>query len=133
MNSFGYDHAENDRVTTVLLQDVRDENGCMVASHLWLNRARPFYEVGVVCGDVVKFTGQVARYKKGSTGRTTDFNIRRPSNVRNISDRLECAVQYWMNERFTLLFLNSKIDFLANRLTELKKANYGQKSEQRIL
>jgi hypothetical protein len=84
----------NNFATTVLLHDVKDESGKTVASHIWLNKAKPFYGAKLNHGDVVEFIGYVMRYKKGSTGRTTDFNIRYPSNVRNISDELECAVQY---------------------------------------
>lgn len=81
-------------MTTVLLHDVKDESGNIVASHLWLNRAKPFYEAKLVYGDVVQFTGLVMRYKKGAYGTITDFNIRHPSHVKNVSDKLEYSVQY---------------------------------------
>jgi hypothetical protein len=84
----------NNFVTTVLLHDVKDESGETVASHIWLNKAKPFYGAKLNHGDIVQFTGLVTRYKKGTSGKITDFNIRYPSNVRNISDELECQVQY---------------------------------------
>jgi hypothetical protein len=84
----------NNFVTTVLLHDVKDESGETVASHLWLNKAKLFFEARLNHGDIVQFTGLVTRYKKGASGTITDFNIRHPSHVKNISDKLECAVQY---------------------------------------
>jgi hypothetical protein len=81
-----YGHAANNAMTTVLLNDVKDERGCIVASHLWLNKAKPFYAARLINGDIVQFTGLVMRYKKGTYGMVTDFEICYPSNVKNISD-----------------------------------------------
>ena len=89
-----YGRCENKFVTTVLLKDVKDEFGMTVASHLWINRARPFYEAKIIHGDIVQFTGFVMRYKKGGNRMITDFHIRYPSHVRNISDTMKCSVQY---------------------------------------
>lgn len=89
-----FGHAANNKITTVLLQDVKDEFGVIVASHMWLNRAKPFYDAKVVNGDVVQFTGLVMRYRKGTYGVITDFTICFPLNVKNVSDKIEYKVQY---------------------------------------
>lgn len=89
-----FGHAANNKITTVLLNDVKDEFGVIVASHLWLNRAKPFYDAKLVNGDVVQFTGLVLRYRKGTYGLTTDFTICFPSQVKNISDKMEYSVPY---------------------------------------
>jgi hypothetical protein len=88
-----YGHAANNMLTTVLLNDVKDESGVVVASHIWLSKAKLFYDAKLTNGDVVQFTGLVMRYKKGSYGTVTDFTICNTSNVKNISD-IENKVPY---------------------------------------
>lgn len=89
-----FGRAANNKITTVLLNDVKDEFGVIVASHLWLNRAKQFYEARLNHGDVVEFTGLVMRYRKGAYGVITDFTICFPSNVKNISDTIDHKVPY---------------------------------------
>ena len=89
-----FGHAANNLLTTVLLQDVKDESGCIVASHIWLSKAKLFYQAKLNHGDPVMFTGLVMRYKKGLYGTVTDFTICCPSNVKNISDIQDHKVPY---------------------------------------
>jgi hypothetical protein len=89
-----FGHAANNAVTTVLLNEIKDESGCIVASHIWLNRAKPFYDAKLTNGDIVIFSGYVMRYKKGVYGTTTDFKICYTSHVKNISDTIDHKVPY---------------------------------------
>ena len=81
-------------MTTVLLQDVKDERGFVVASHIWLNKAKPFYDARLTNGDIVEFRGYVMRYRKGAYGTTSDFAICNTTNVKNVSEIQDNVVPY---------------------------------------
>jgi hypothetical protein len=85
----GYDYAIQH--TTVLLENVRDSTGRIVAAHLWINGAKPFYEAKLNYSDLVRFEGEVIRYGKS---KGFDFAISNISNVRNVSDTNDYAVAY---------------------------------------
>lgn len=85
----GYDYAIQH--TTVLLENITDSSGRIVAYHLWVNGAKPFYEAKLNYGDLVKFDGEIIRYAKGNT---VDFALDKISNVRNVTDTNEYAVAY---------------------------------------
>jgi len=89
-----FGHASNSMLTTVLLNDVKDEFGVIVASHIWLSKAKLFYKAKLNHGDPVMFTGFVMRYKKGLYGTITDFTICNIAHVKNVSEIQDHEVPY---------------------------------------
>jgi hypothetical protein len=79
-------------VKTVLLKDVKDENGQLVTDHLWFNMTKGFEEANLQPGDIVEFRGKVEKYIKGYRGRredvykplVTDYKLSRPTKVRKL-------------------------------------------------
>lgn len=51
--------------STVLLSEIRDENGIYLCDHLWISDADYFYRLDLTAGDTVQFYGKVETYKKG--------------------------------------------------------------------
>ena len=88
-----YGHCAENSMTTVLLNDIKDESGSIVASHMWLVHAKLFYQAKLNHGDPIMFSGIVMRYKKGLYGTVTDFTICNITHVKNISD-IDTKVPY---------------------------------------
>lgn len=59
----GYDHI------TVLLVDIRDEEGVVVAAHLWISESLPFIQEGIRKGEIVEFGAKIKTYLRGYFGR----------------------------------------------------------------
>lgn len=78
---------------TILLRDVRNENGDIVTDHLWFNWTRGFEMEAIKEGDKVEFEGRVKSYAKGYLGRRgdvckpldTDYKIYNPTKINNIT------------------------------------------------
>lgn len=64
----------NRKLYTVLLRDLRDENGELIADHLWLDLTPPWVCVHPNFGDIVEFTGLVQNYVKGMCSNTRYYN-----------------------------------------------------------
>jgi hypothetical protein len=77
---------------TVLLSDIKDENGKIVADHLWFNLTKSFEALGhLQKGDMIEFDARVAHYTKGYVykgkalgKRQADFKLSHPTKVRKI-------------------------------------------------
>lgn len=54
--------------TTILLINVRGENGAIITDHLWFNYTKGFRELNLAVGDRVQFDARVKRYYKGYQG-----------------------------------------------------------------
>jgi hypothetical protein len=87
------------RVRTLLLVDVRDAEGLLVADHLWFNCTKGFEQAGLVEGCVVQFDARVMAYKKGYRGHvweraleaprpSTDYHLTRPTRVAVLSEQV---------------------------------------------
>lgn len=53
------------RLKTVLLADIKDERGNIVADHLWFKETKKFKKVQPFIGDKLQFTAKVGIYTKG--------------------------------------------------------------------
>ena len=53
---------------TLMLKDVRNEKGEVVADHLWFNLTKGFANIDLSEGDQVKFEARVTPYRKGYQG-----------------------------------------------------------------
>lgn len=60
---------------TILLVDVKDHHGVVVADHLWFNLTQGFEELELKPGDVVKFDARMRSYLKGYKGNREDEDL----------------------------------------------------------
>jgi len=91
----GIKHGFKGDIKTVLLKDVKDENGQLVTDHLWFNMTKGFEAANLDPGDIVEFRGKVEKYIKGYQGRReevykppeADYKLSRPTKVRNLGKK----------------------------------------------
>ncbi|QSZ66155.1 hypothetical protein RJ40_00890 [Methanofollis aquaemaris] len=80
---------------SILLHDLRDRSGKILADHIWINYPAGFDAVGTFQkGDLVEFTAKVDEYLHGYRGQkiedrlarppTIDYRLKYPRNVRKI-------------------------------------------------
>lgn len=77
---------------TVLLENVKNEEGLIVTQHLWFNLTKGFQKLNLNPGDVVQFDARVAKYEKGYKGYRedvyksvqTDYKLSHPSKLKKI-------------------------------------------------
>ena len=75
--------------TTVLLKDIRDSSGELVADHLWFNYTKGFAKLQLEKGDQVRFDARVKGYLKGYQGYREevykpieyDYKLSHPSKI----------------------------------------------------
>lgn len=68
---------------TVLLKDIRDEYGNIVADHLWFNKTKGFEELFLIEGEIVSFDARVDDYLKGYKKDGYDYKLSRPTKVKS--------------------------------------------------
>ena len=98
----GYKYPEE----TVLLKDVRDSSGKIVADHLWFNLTKGFQAANLRNGDIVQFDARVAVYQKGYRGHRTDvycpieqdYKLSHPTKVKNLGQLPEYAIKWKEDE-----------------------------------
>ena len=76
---------------TVLLLNIKDDNGSVVTDHLWFNYTKGFSSLDLTKGDTVKFNAKVASYLKGYMGHdeiaaylnpvTISYKLSYPTNI----------------------------------------------------
>lgn len=80
-------------IVTVLLRDVRDEQGTQVTDHLWFTVRKQLRELGLAPGDKVEFMARVMPYLKGYRGRREDddlpapgidYGLRNPTQIKKV-------------------------------------------------
>lgn len=70
--------------TTVLLKRIKNEDGEIVANHLWFNFNKEFYDANLKNGDIVSFSAVAEPYLKGTWATEKKIDIRL-SYLKNIS------------------------------------------------
>lgn len=80
---------------TVLLTDIRNEEGNLITDHLWFNDTKGFQAASLQPGDRVEFQARVTAYQKGYQGHDltaallhpvqTDYHLSRPTRIRNLT------------------------------------------------
>ena len=78
--------------TTILLKDIRDEEGKVVTDHLWFTMTKGFEALGTLnAGDVIEFEARVTDYRKGYVNRrinvkqrSVDYKLSRPTKLRGV-------------------------------------------------
>ncbi len=79
---------------TVLLLDIRNSTGKIVADHLWFNRTKGFRQLTLKQGDIVQFDARVEEYERGYHGRreyvyvpvSTDYKLAYPTKIVRLED-----------------------------------------------
>lgn len=59
-------------LTTILLTDIKDNEGNVVSDHLWFNYTKGFESVDLQENDVIQFEARVTKYWKGYCGYRED-------------------------------------------------------------
>lgn len=82
---------------TVLLKDIRGEDGLLVTDHLWFNFTKGFQALREIReGDVIQFDARVKSYEKGYKGSRDDvfdapveidYKLSHPSKIQKMSQR----------------------------------------------
>ena len=75
---------------TVLLKDIKDENGNLLTDHLWFNYTKGFSKINLQQGCVVEFFARVDTYEKGYFGYRddiyyppcVDYKLSRPTKIK---------------------------------------------------
>ena len=86
-NSFGYTKQ------TILLTNIQDTDGILVADHLWFTMGKQFAQLRLQTGDKVKFNARIKSYRKGYKGYrddvfgkpvTVDYKLSHPSKLERL-------------------------------------------------
>ena len=77
----GFGGLGNGYDATVLFSDIRDEQGRLVADHLWFNMTQGFEDAIMAEGEVVSFNARVDGYLKGYEKDTYDYKLSRPGKI----------------------------------------------------
>lgn len=81
-------------IKTVIFANVKDENGNLVADHIWFTCTKGFEACNLQEGDIVQFDARVGVYEKGYAGRRCietykpielDYNLKYPTKISVIS------------------------------------------------
>lgn len=68
---------------TILLKNIKDDYGDIVADHLWFNLTKGFQQLQLILGDIVQFEARVEQYRKGYKGYK-DYKLSRPTKIKKI-------------------------------------------------
>jgi hypothetical protein len=74
---------------TLLLINIRDNEGTLITDHLWLNLTKGFEKLGPLKeGDRIQFEARVKKYKKGYVNRkigidqsSSDYKLSHPTKM----------------------------------------------------
>jgi hypothetical protein len=74
---------------TVLLGDIRDDQGTCICDHLWFNLTKGFEQLGTLkAGEKIRFEARVKKYKKGYVNRKigidqgkVDYKLSHPTKM----------------------------------------------------
>lgn len=63
---------------TILLTDIRDPDGRLVADHLWFNVTKAFAALALQPGEKIRFHARAKRYVKGYRGHDWEAQLESP-------------------------------------------------------
>jgi hypothetical protein len=94
---FGEKNGYKGPMPTILLKNVCDESGKIVADHLWFNLTKGFDALDLKEGETMEFRARVREYVKGYKGRDwvramdapleEDYKLSHPTKIRVIAGR----------------------------------------------
>jgi exonuclease VII large subunit len=76
---------------TILLLEIKDEEGKIFTNHLWFNNTKQFQKFELKEGDILSFYARVKPYRHRSYDRwqELDYKLSYPSKVEMINERKE--------------------------------------------
>jgi hypothetical protein len=79
---------DKDVVWTILLNNITDRDGNIVADHLWLNLNKEFDKLNIREGDRVEFSAKVIEYYKQNhrASKEKDYKLDKLVGVKKITD-----------------------------------------------
>lgn len=91
---FGIKNGYRGTEKTVLLKNIKNEDGIVVTDHLWFNFTKGFEKLNLEPGMVVQFDARVAEYVKGYRGwredvycpLSVDYKLSYPTKMRVIEN-----------------------------------------------
>ena len=96
---FGSKNGYKGLIETVLLLDIKNSTGDIIADHLWFNKTKGFSSLNLQEGDVVQFDARVKEYIKGYFGYDfimqlenpplKDYKLSHPTKLKIISKKKE--------------------------------------------
>lgn len=99
---FGYKNGWKGPIETLLLKDIRQLNGEIVAEHLWFTKTKGFANLDLKEGDILKFNARVSVYEKGYKGYdfmkqlenpvSKDYKLSYPTKIEIISREVRADV-----------------------------------------
>ena len=74
---------------TVLIKNVKNKEGKVVADHLWIDNIDDFSKLKLATGDVISFSAKARAYLKGSweSGKKFDFSLSYPRQAKLIKKK----------------------------------------------
>ena len=84
---------------TILLKNIKTNNGKEICNHLWFNLTKGFEKLGVLIqGDFIQFEARVKPYVKGYVNRNDyiddreiDYKLSHPTKIKNIIYKSQSA------------------------------------------
>ena len=89
----GFKNGYKGPVETILLGNIKDENGIILTDHLWFNLTKGFEALGELEeGDIIQFNARCREYEKGYKGYKDDvykpvekyFKLSYPTKIKKI-------------------------------------------------
>lgn len=92
---FGVKNGYKGPEETLLVKTITDQDGKIVADHLWFNLTKGFQKLNLSEGDLVQFDARVKEYLKGYFGRRDDvykpaeidYKLSHPTKLKVLSRR----------------------------------------------
>lgn len=113
---------------TVLMTDIRNKHGNLVADHIWFNLTKGFKDIGFMSpGEMLRFDARVKQYEKGYKGQKDevlarnggikqDYKLSHPSQIKRYlgkpGQRLK-TIDNWDKRK--------RLDILSRHLQKLEK------------
>lgn len=113
---------------TVLMTDIRNKHGNLVADHIWFNLTKGFKDIGFMSpGEMLRFDARVRQYEKGYKGQKDevlarnggikqDYKLSHPSQIKRYlgkpGQRLK-TIDNWDKRK--------RLDILSRHLQKLEK------------
>lgn len=83
--------------TTLILVDIKDNNGKIVTDHIWFKQIKGFVKINpLIEGDIIEFEARVKDYVKGYCGRKAeeygeayqelDYKLNFPTKIRKLQN-----------------------------------------------
>lgn len=81
-------HLNKNIVWTILLKNITDKDGNIIADHLWINLNKEFDKLNIREGDRIKFSAKIIEYykKSNSLKKKKDYKIDKLLNIKKLND-----------------------------------------------